>query len=278
MQLAWVECWVCAGTREDEGAVRRLPWMLSAEKSQSCLFPASRMRKLGLLGFWWFQNPAPLSDSLSIIQITTPFLSPLFTPHPLFPGFFLESYLAPPTVSWRWQVSKCKCCLFWNFYRGSHADPGWPWIHYVTEAGLELMILLSLPLMIWDYHPAKYSLSFGKFVVEIVLKTPLSLLLVFTKHLPLIFIYSVSLEGLLSGFRVIGVTRTPTATGNASVYMWQKTVSTYYHCLVQGFRDWLDQGRKENKNKKRETERKDGIGWSRLSNGEAKASSVCLLL
>lgn len=122
------------------------------------------------------------------------------------------------------------------------------------------MLLLSLPLQIWYYHPAKYFLSFEKFVLEVLLMIPLSLLLILTEHLPLICIYSVSLEGFLSGFRVIEVTRTPTDPGHSSVYMWQKSVSTYCCCILQGFRDWLEQ-------KGNEKERERGVGRMGLDSG-----------
>lgn len=45
---------------------------------------------------------------------------------------------------------------FWDTVLDS---PGWPWTHYITTAGLELLILQLSSAGIWDYRCVLYSLS-----------------------------------------------------------------------------------------------------------------------
>lgn len=61
-------------------------------------------------------------------------------PPPLPSSLFLSSFLF---------LSEIQC----------QDSPGWPWTHYITTAGLELLILQLPSAGIWDYRYVLYSLS-----------------------------------------------------------------------------------------------------------------------
>lgn len=71
--------------------------------------------------------------SFTIIAIWSPF-------PPLPSSVFLSSFLF---------LSEIQC----------QDSPGWPWTHYITTAGLELLILQLPSAGIWDYRCVLYSLS-----------------------------------------------------------------------------------------------------------------------
>lgn len=48
---------------------------------------------------------------------------------------------------------------FWDTVLTVLDSPGWPWTHYITTAGLELLILQLSSAGIWDYRCVLYSLS-----------------------------------------------------------------------------------------------------------------------